>query len=720
MKKLKKILIVLLCLFVVVCVAGFFVLKAVLSDEKVKGYVQDAAQKYVGRQVSYDKMSFNIIGISLKNLKVSENPAFGSGNFIKVDRFAVKVKLLPLLRKEIRVGKIIVSGMDVKVLKNKDGVFNFDDIMKKFSSASSASAAVSAGQTAPAAASALPAFFLDELKVKNSNILYEDASANMSAALKNLNLQIEGFSFSKAFLCTTDFDVEYKQDKLDLTLPVTAVMTANLKNMDLSQAVFNLTSFSTKIEGMSLSGKASVSNVNSPNINAAVSAENITNETFKQFASGLPKFALAKVDAALKAQLDLEKSSANIENFSVSMQGASVAANGTAEWGKNLNYNIKATVDFALETLSVLVPDMVKPYDPKGKINATANVTPSLITAKANASGVSFKFDPMFTAESVGASVEVNSLDNIKLSSLSGLLNGKKFSGSASYLNAKDAMSIGLVLDMEGLIINAFPPQTAAPAAQPAKGQSSQPSSAMTPLNLNADLKIGSIKVPYFHSDSSSTLKANLTGVTDKLDKTNGTVTFSIGAGNIDDVQKLAAANKITKILFSAIAIVDKVGKTLNVGALSGAKNESGIGYDSFIGDMLFTDGKMSIKTMDFLSKNINMRVAGTTDFKADKLDMKASVQPGVNKPVIIKITGTTSNPKGSLDVVGSISSIFGSGSDSGSGSAASKIGSLLGGGKTSSSTGTAVNTSTGTAANQLIKGLGSLLNVNKSTATAK
>ena len=204
-----------------------------------------------------------------------------------------------------------------------------------------------------------------------------------------------------------------------------------------------------------------------------------------------------------------------------------------------------------------------------------------------------------------------------------------------------------------------------------------------------------------------STVKANLTDITEKLDKANGTAVFSIGAGNIDDAQKLARANKITRIMFSAVAIVDKVAQSLKIDALKGSKNDSGIGYDSFDGDLLFADGKMTVKKTDLASKMITMKVTGTADFKADKLDMKASVQPGVNKPVIMKITGTTGNPKGSIDIAASAVSIFGADSPIG------KIGAILSGTTTQNgaqqSTGT-VSTESSKPGAELIKSLTDIL----------
>lgn len=51
--------------------------------------------------------------------------------FLKVGRARLSLDLLPLLRKELVIDKIEVEGLDARVVKTKDGKFNFDDLLTK-------------------------------------------------------------------------------------------------------------------------------------------------------------------------------------------------------------------------------------------------------------------------------------------------------------------------------------------------------------------------------------------------------------------------------------------------------------------------------------------------------------------------------------------------------------------------------------------------------------
>ncbi|MCL1971912.1 MAG: AsmA family protein [Endomicrobia bacterium] len=827
MKKIMKFAGILLCIVFVAAIVAFVVLKSIFTEEKIRGYIDDAAKTYLGREVKYEKLSFAFVGVNLENFSISENASFDKGTFAEIKRFSVKVEIFPLLRKEIRVKRIIVNGLEIKIVKEENSKYNFDDIIQRFETPppkeTANDKAVKVSKTSQTSQEIkLPNIILNKLIIKNSNIFYADLPAKFVFSINDIKAVMEGFNFSKAFICTLSLNLGYKDENTDVKIPVEAVMTANLKNMDMPQADFNITSLKisfedTKIEGkafvknlsdpavtaeavlfslsnntlkqfkselpnftvnkaefdakltmsdfrnavvnvssfnaemedMKISGKASAVNFNDLQISAEVSLVSLSNNTLSYFVSGLPEFVVTKadikanigvndlskasvniisaqaemedmrinakasiknlkapeadIDASLtsvtnnalkhfapdlpefsiskadfnsKIILDLDKSAALLKNAQISVLGSDLKINGSVNWAKDLKYDLNAEVNFILDTLQLIVPKMVKAYEPKGRIKAVARITPEILKADINAENAGFKFEPVFAVEKINSNIKIDSLDNIKLTGLSGLFNDKKFGGKADYLKSKSSVNINMNFDMEALVLKVFPesadtessaasgkkteqtPSSAQPSAEVKKTGQASPS--VLPLNLTADLKTGAIQIPYFHSNEGAVINIKMTDITDKLDKANGTIKFSMASGNVDDAEKLARAHKITKIMFSALAVVDKAGQALKIDALAGTNNKEGIRYDSFEGDLKFTNGKMSIQKMNFISKALSINITGTSDFKADKLDMKASIQPGPNKPIIMRITGTPSNPKGSLDIAGSVQSVFG------------------------------------------------------------
>ena len=824
MKRIIKFAGILLCVVLVAAIAAFVVIKSVFTEEKIRGYIDDAAKTYLGREVKYEKLSFAFAGVNLENFSISENASFDKGTFAEIKRFSIKVEIFPLLKKEIRVKRIIVNGLEIKIVKEEDSKYNFDDIIQRFETPPPEETAndKAAKVSKTPQETKLPNIILNKLIIKNSNISYADLPAKFVFSINDINASMEGFNFSKAFICTLSLNLGYKDENIDVKIPVESVMTANLKNMDMPQADFNITSLKISFEDMKIEGKAFVKNLSDPSVTAEaalfslssntlkqfkselpnfivskaefdaqltmsdfrnavcninsfnaemedmkisgkasavnfddlqISAEvslvslsnntlscfvsdlpefavtkadikanisvndlskasvniisaqaemedmkinvkafiknltapeadidasitSFTNNALKHFAPDLPKFSISRADFNSKIILDLDKSTALLKNAQISVLGSDVKVNGTVNWAKDLKYDLNTEINFILDTLQLIVPEMVKAYEPKGRIKAAARVTPEILKADINAENAGFKFEPMFTVEKINSNIKIDSLDNIKLAGLSGLFNDKKFSGKADYFKSKNSVNINMNFDTEALVLKAFPEsadaQSSVSAGKKAEQalsstessaavkKTEQASSSQLPLNLTANLKTGAIQIPYFHSNEGAVININMTDITDKLDKANGIIKFSIASGNVEDAQKLAGAHKITKIIFSALAVVDSVGKALKIDALAGSNNKEGIRFDAFEGDLKFVNGKMSIQKMSFISKALSMNITGTSDFKADKLDMKASIQPGPNKPIIMKIAGTPSNPKGSLDIAASAQSVFG------------------------------------------------------------
>ncbi|MCL2390124.1 MAG: AsmA family protein, partial [Endomicrobia bacterium] len=749
----------------------------VLTEEKIRSYVDGASQKYIGRNIKYDKLSFNLIGITLKGFAISEKRGFENGTFAKADKFIINIELKPLFKREIRVNKIGVSGLEINIVKDKDGKFNFDDITQRFASSSQKQEAKVQYKTESSPQN-LAAIMLNKFYIKNSKLLFEDLSSDMKITLENLNVNMKDFSFTEKFSADANFKINYKRAGKEADAAISLNLTADLKNMYLTQSYADIHSLKINFENMSILGKAAVKNFSSPDISADITIDSLTNDTIKQFVSNLPKFKLikaefsagikdmdlkqgylnlkslnasvegmyvslgaliknftapeivlngnvspitnntlksfvkdmpafniSKLDVNAGLNLDIEKNSAEIKSISVHIPDVIVNASGFINWGKDPKYDIKANANLTLGGLKDIVPEIVSPYDPKGKLDIDAQITQSDIKALLKARDVAFKFEPMFGMEKINADITMASVDAVKISGLSGFLNGKKFNGQMEYLKTKSSLNVNLDLDADGLIINAFPESSKKDAA--VKSVSSGTVSVDSlPVNLTANIKAGEIKIPYFYSKKGATINASLTGITDKLDKTNGSVKFNVSGGVIEDAEKLSQANKMTKIAFTSIAIAYKLAKTFNIGGWQGTKDDK-LSFDSFNGDLAFVNGKMTAKKMDLISELLTMKITGTADFKADKLDMKASLKPGVNKPVIMKIGGSISKPKGSLDVVSSAVSILGDDKNLNK-----VIGGLLGGGTSKSdSTADSEKPEAKPSAADVLKSLGNILN---------
>ena len=68
------------------------------------------------------------LGADLGKVKLSEHNS--SKEFASIDSAKVSLALLPLLRKELVVDTIYIDGVNVTIIRHKDGTTNFDDLMR--------------------------------------------------------------------------------------------------------------------------------------------------------------------------------------------------------------------------------------------------------------------------------------------------------------------------------------------------------------------------------------------------------------------------------------------------------------------------------------------------------------------------------------------------------------------------------------------------------------
>lgn len=99
-----------------------------------KTYLLDQAQQALGRKVSVGEAEVTLwggVGIRLKNFTMSEDPAFSSGDFVRAKDLQVNLKLLPLLRREFQIKRLILHDPVIQIVRNRDGRFNFSTIGKE-------------------------------------------------------------------------------------------------------------------------------------------------------------------------------------------------------------------------------------------------------------------------------------------------------------------------------------------------------------------------------------------------------------------------------------------------------------------------------------------------------------------------------------------------------------------------------------------------------------
>ena len=89
-----------------------------------------AAEQHTGRKVAFDRINVKLrggIGIRIRDLAVAEDPAFGSGHFLRAADIRVSLRIHPLSRR-VTVTGLVLERPVLRVIRNADGVFNLTGV----------------------------------------------------------------------------------------------------------------------------------------------------------------------------------------------------------------------------------------------------------------------------------------------------------------------------------------------------------------------------------------------------------------------------------------------------------------------------------------------------------------------------------------------------------------------------------------------------------------
>ena len=130
MKKLLKITMVIVGVLVLLLIGLTLFIKSYLSSDRLKPIILPKAEAATGRKVQLDEINVSLFkGIVAKGLSVKERD--GQKDFLKIGRFVLSYRLLPLLKKQLVISKIEIISPSVAIRKEKEGGYNFSDITEK-------------------------------------------------------------------------------------------------------------------------------------------------------------------------------------------------------------------------------------------------------------------------------------------------------------------------------------------------------------------------------------------------------------------------------------------------------------------------------------------------------------------------------------------------------------------------------------------------------------
>jgi len=154
---------------------------------------------------------FPWIGIQLGRTQLGNAEGFGDTPFARVEEVELSAKLLPLLRSEIEIDRIVLNGLDLNLERNADGRTNWEDLVSGEGEEASPTEPRSPAEDA---AGGIAAIVVSGIEISDSRVHFKDNAAAVEYLIEDFDLQTGEVSPGKDFPLEMGFDVVLSEPQL--------------------------------------------------------------------------------------------------------------------------------------------------------------------------------------------------------------------------------------------------------------------------------------------------------------------------------------------------------------------------------------------------------------------------------------------------------------------------------------------------------------------------
>ena len=166
---------------------------------------------------------FPWLGLHVEDVRLPQAPEFGSGDFINIEALEFKIPITGLFKHQLIVETLSIKGLNLQLVKAKDGSTNWDYFSKqlKNKSADSKPTQESDNNKKPATTSGKKSkkisFALNNFDAQNATITLNDQAQQETLSISNLQLSGDASQIHSIPL-KGKFDIEQKNAKTNSTL----------------------------------------------------------------------------------------------------------------------------------------------------------------------------------------------------------------------------------------------------------------------------------------------------------------------------------------------------------------------------------------------------------------------------------------------------------------------------------------------------------------------
>lgn len=263
MKKTFKIVAIAASSLIALLLIAVLVIAVVFNPNDYRGDIERLVNDATGRNLSInDDIELSLfpwIGISTGKVTLDNAAGFGDVKFASIDRAEVKLRLLPLLSRQVEASTVVLHGLQLDLTVADDGTTNWMDLVAEpegdqrveatDKQADVASTSASSGK--PSAGAGLASLMVDGVQVKDARVTYVDHTSDVRYAIKQLNLQTGPLSLNAPLDVMLSSQFKASEPAINGQIELRAMIKADLGN---ERYQFDDLTFNATLNGDELPG----------------------------------------------------------------------------------------------------------------------------------------------------------------------------------------------------------------------------------------------------------------------------------------------------------------------------------------------------------------------------------------------------------------------------------------------------------------------------------
>ena len=240
MGKLLRVIVFVLGGLLLLIVAAAIILPLVVDPNDFKDEISQAVESKTGRVLAIEGdiglSVFPWLGLEIGPTSLSNAPGFSASPFAGMDEVQVRIKLLPLLRKELEMDTVVLKGLKVSLETDAQGKTNWEDL----AGAGAPAEPAPAEEEQPSAGEmTLAGLAIGGVEITDAGVIWDDQQAAARYEISGLNLTTGAIAPGQAVPVELKLVVDSAQPKLSgpLAFAATIALSDDSQTVTLTDAL---------------------------------------------------------------------------------------------------------------------------------------------------------------------------------------------------------------------------------------------------------------------------------------------------------------------------------------------------------------------------------------------------------------------------------------------------------------------------------------------------